>query len=94
MLKRIGTIRAVTTAVATLFVAIALVVGAVGLIAALRHTLIGEVEEVGRSQAREVAQQLEAGRPPILEVASSDEQLIQVIAPDGAVARIEPQRRR
>ncbi len=90
MLKRIGTVRAVTTAVATLFVAIALVVGAVGLIAALRHTLIGEVEEVGRSQAREVAQQLEAGRPPILEVASSDEQLIQVITPAGAVAASSP----
>ena len=90
MLKRIGTIRAVTTAVATLFVAIALVVGAVGLIAALRHTLIGEVEEVGRSQAREVAQQLEADRPPILEVASSDEQLIQVITPAAGVAASSP----
>jgi signal transduction histidine kinase len=85
VIKRLGTIRAVTTAVATVVVAIALVVGAAALIVALRHTLIDEVAEAGRAQATDVARQLEAGRTPILEVAGSDEQLIQVITPAGAV---------
>ncbi|MFF2113561.1 sensor histidine kinase [Rhodococcus koreensis] len=100
---RVGTVRAGTTAVATVIVAVALVVGAAALIAALRGTLIDEVEESAWAQAHEVARQLESGRPPTLEVAGSDEQLIQVLDPDGevlaasrnvtgeaAVARLEP----
>jgi signal transduction histidine kinase len=90
VIKRLGTIRAITTAVATLIVAIALVAGAAALITALRHTLIDEVAEVGRAQAADVVRQLEAGRPPILEVAGSDEQLIQVITPAGAVVASSP----
>jgi HAMP domain-containing protein len=91
VIKRFGTVRAVTTAVATLFVAIALVVGATVLIAALRQTLIDEVEEAARVQALEVAHQLEAGRPPVLEVAGSrDEQLIQLTTPAGAVVGSSP----
>jgi signal transduction histidine kinase len=85
VIKRIFTVRAVTTAVATVFVAIALVVGAAALIAALRQTLIDEVEQTAQAQAVEVARQLESGRPPTLDVAASDEQLIQVLGPDGAV---------
>jgi signal transduction histidine kinase len=80
----------VTTAVATVVVAFALAVGAAALIAALRHTLIDEVAEAGRAQAGDVVRQLEAGRPPILEVAGSDEQLIQVITPAGAVVASSP----
>ena len=83
--KRLGTVQAVTTAMATVVVAIALAVGATALIVALRHTLIDELAEAGRAQASDVVRQLEAGRPPILEVAGSDEQLIQVITPAGAV---------
>jgi signal transduction histidine kinase len=90
VIKRLGTIRAVTTAVATVVVAIALAVGAAALITALRHTLIDEVAEAGRAQAADVVRQLEAGRPPILEVAGSDEQLIQVITPAGAVVTSSP----
>ncbi len=90
MVKRLGTIQAVTTAVATVVVAIALAVGATALIVALRHTLIDEVAEAGRAQASDVVRQLEAGRPPILEVAGSDEQLIQVITPAGAVVASSP----
>jgi signal transduction histidine kinase len=80
----------VTTAVATVVVAVALAVGAAALIAALRHTLIDEVAEAGRAQAGDVVRQLEAGRPPILEVAGSDEQLIQVTTPAGAVVASSP----
>ena len=85
MIKRLATIRAITTAVATIVVAIALVVGAAGLIAALRRTMVDEVAEAARAQASEVVRQLEAGRPLVLEVAGADEQLIQVMTPAGAV---------
>jgi HAMP domain-containing protein len=88
--SRLSTIRAITTAVATIIVAIALVVGVAGLITALRHTLLDDVAEAGRAQASDVVSQLEAGRPPILEVAGSDEQLIQVLTPAGAVVASSP----
>ena len=85
MIRRILTIRAVTTAVATLVVAVALVVGAGALIIALRHTLVDELSEATRTEALEVVAQLESGRRPTLEVVGRDEQLIQVMTPDGAV---------
>jgi signal transduction histidine kinase len=85
VIKRLATIRAITTAVATIVVAIALVVGAAGLIAALRRTMVDEVAEAARAQASDVVRQLEAGQPPVLEVAGADEQLIQVMTPAGAV---------
>jgi signal transduction histidine kinase len=85
VIKRLATIRAITTAVATIVVAIALVVGAAGLIAALRRTMVDEVAEAARAQASDVVRQLEADRPPVLEVAGADEQLIQVMTPAGAV---------
>ena len=90
MIKRLATIRAITTAVATIVVAIALVVGAAGLIAALRRTMVDEVAEAARAQASDVVRQLEAGRPPVLEVAGADEQLIQVMTPAGAVVASSP----
>lgn len=90
MIKRLATIRATTTAVATIVVAIALLLGAAGLIAALRRTMVDEVAEAARAQASDVVRQLEAGRPPILEVAGADEQLIQVITPAGAVVSASP----
>ncbi|PXW96291.1 sensor histidine kinase [Mycolicibacterium moriokaense] len=82
---RVGTVRAGTTAVATVFVAIALVAGAMVLLTVLRGTLIDEVKDSAGAQALEVAGQLDSGQPPILEVAPSDEQLIQVLGPDGSV---------
>jgi signal transduction histidine kinase len=90
VIRRLATIRAVTTAVATVVVAIALAVGATALITALRQTLIDEVAEAGRAQAGDVVRQLEEGRAPVLEVAGSDEQLIQVITPAGAVVASSP----
>ena len=85
MIRRILTIRAVTTVVATLVVAVALVVGASALIIALRHSLVDELSEATRTEALEVVAQLESGRRPTLEVVGHDEQLIQVMTPDGAV---------
>jgi signal transduction histidine kinase len=90
VIKRLATIRAITTAVATIVVAIALVVGAAGLIAALRRTMVDEVAEAARAQASDVVRELEAGRPPVLEVAGADEQLIQVMTPAGAVVSASP----
>jgi signal transduction histidine kinase len=90
VIKRLATIRAITTAVATIVVAIALVLGAAGLIAALRRTMVDEVAETARAQASDVVRQLEAGGSPILEVAGADEQLIQVMTPAGAVVSASP----
>jgi signal transduction histidine kinase len=55
------------------------------LLTVLRGTLIDEVKDAAGAQALEVARQLDSGQPPILEVAPSDEQLIQVLGPDGSV---------
>jgi signal transduction histidine kinase len=82
---RVATVRVATTAVATVFVAVALVGGALALLAVLRGTLINEVKDAARTQALEVAAQLDAGQPPTLEVAGSDEQLVQVLGSDGSV---------
>jgi signal transduction histidine kinase len=82
---RICTVRAGTTAVAIVIVAIALVAGAMALLTVLRGTLIDEVKDAAGAQALQVARQLDSGQPPILEVAPSDEQLSQVIGPDGSV---------
>jgi signal transduction histidine kinase len=90
VIRRLGTIRAVTTAVATAVVAIALVVGATTLIAALRHTLIEEVAEAAQAQATDVVRQLESGGPPILDVPGREEQLIQVMTTGGAVVASSP----
>ncbi len=81
-----GTVRAATTALATVFVGIALIVGGIALVGALRQTLITEVEEASRSEALAVANQLQSGAPLTLEVAGSDdEQLVQVLGPDNTV---------
>jgi signal transduction histidine kinase len=82
---RVGTVRAATTVVATIVVGVALVAAAAVLLIVLRSTLIDEVKDPARAQALEVAGQLESGQPPVLEVAGSDEQLIQVLGPDAAV---------
>ena len=85
MFERLTTIRAITTIVATIVVALALTVGAIGLVAAARRTMLDEVTEAAGKQAAEVVSQLESGRPPVLEVAGSDEQMVQVMTPAGAV---------
>ena len=39
-----------------------------GLIAAVRRTMVDELAEAARNQAADVVRQLESGRPPVLEV--------------------------
>jgi signal transduction histidine kinase len=91
VLRRLRTIRATTSAAATIIVGIALVIGAAALIGALRHSLIDEVQEAGRAQAIKIARQLESGRPTVLDVTGSDdEQLVQVLGPDGSVVASSP----
>ena len=85
MIERLATIRAITTIVATIVVALALTVGAIALVAAAQRTMVDEVTEAAGKQAAEVVGQLESGRPPVLEVAGSDEQMVQVMTPAGAV---------
>jgi signal transduction histidine kinase len=85
VIERLATIRAITTIVATIVVAIALTVGAIALVAAAQRTMVDEVTEAAGKPAAEVVGQLESGRPPVLEVAGSDEQMVQVMTPAGAV---------
>jgi signal transduction histidine kinase len=85
VIERLATIRAITTIVATIVVAIALTVGAIALVAAAQRTMVDEVTEAAGKQAAEVVGQLESGRPPVVEVAGSDEQMVQVMTPAGAV---------
>jgi signal transduction histidine kinase len=85
VIERLATIRAITTIVATIVVALALTVGAIALVAAAQRTMVDEVTEAAGKQAAEVVGQLESGRPPVLEVAGSDEQMVQVMTPAGAV---------
>ena len=66
MIKRLATIRKITTGVATILVAMALVIVAVGLITALPRAMVDEEAEAARAQASEVVGQIEAGRPPVL----------------------------
>ena len=47
--------------------------------------MVDEVTEAAGKQAAEVVGQLESGRPPVLEEAGSDEQMVQVMTPAGAV---------
>jgi len=89
VIRRLSTIRATTTAVASIVVAIALT-GAIGLIAAARSTIVNEVTESAQKQAAEVVGQLKSRRPPVLEVAASDEQQVQVMTPAGAVVASSP----
>jgi signal transduction histidine kinase len=90
VIRRRATIRTITTAVATIVVAVAVTVGAVGLVAAARSSMVNEVTESAHKQAAEVVGQLESGRPPVLDVAGSDEQLVQVMTPAGAVVASSP----
>ena len=90
MVRRPATIRAITTAVATIVVAVALTIGAIVLVAAARSTMVNEETESAHKQAAEIVGQLESGRAPVLEVAGSDEQLVQVVTPAGAVVASSP----
>ncbi|MDF3306251.1 HAMP domain-containing sensor histidine kinase [Rhodococcus sp. T2V] len=85
---RLGTVRFRTTLAAVVIVGIALLAGAIVLVAALRNTLIAEVVDVSGEQAQEFASALEFGLgQPDLDIAAADEQLVQVLDASGAVVR-------
>ena len=90
MFERLATIRAITTAVATIVVALALTVGAIGLVAAARSTMVNEVTEAARKQAAEVVVNSSPGGHPPSTSPVSDEQMVQVMTPAGAVVASSP----
>jgi signal transduction histidine kinase len=82
----LGTVRVRTTAAAVLVVGLAMVVGALVLVAVLRDTLTREVRAAARLRGQDVAAVLAAqGGAGPLAVDDAEELLIQVLDPDGRV---------
>lgn len=80
-----ATVRVRTTLFAVAVVGVALVVASVGLVVALRQSLLEDMRAAAALRAAEIAASLEAGEAPALAVPEADEQLVQVIGPDGQV---------
>jgi signal transduction histidine kinase len=77
-----GMVRVRTTVGALVVVAVALVVGAVGLVAVLRGSLVGGVQMAAEVRAVDVAATLQASSGPVvLAVGEADELFIQVLDP-------------
>lgn len=76
-------LRARLTAAAVIVIAVAITLSAVLLTVRLRSALEAGVQEAARDQAQAVAAVVGAGRP--LPVALDDDELVQVITPDGRV---------
>lgn len=84
--RRLGTVRVRTTIGATLAVGLALVVGSIALMGALRARLVDDVEVAARLRAEDVVGLLEAGTPPVsLSIDDDDESVVQVIDAQGEV---------
>jgi signal transduction histidine kinase len=81
-----GTVRARTTAVAVLVVGIALLVGAVALVASLREVLTTEVRTAAELRAERAVMALDVGGTPASVVVTDDDDVvIQVLDSDGTV---------
>lgn len=81
-----GSVRFRTTGAAVVVVGVALVVGAVMLVATLRSQLADQVRTSAQLRARDVAAALDSGTPATELAVSDDEDfLMQVVAPDGTV---------
>lgn len=80
-----GTVRVKTTAAAVLVVGLAMVLGGLVLVGTLRDTLTDDVRHATQARAEEIAAAIEAGETPALTIGEADEQLIQVLGPDGDV---------
>lgn len=81
-----GSVRFRTTGAAVVVVGVALVVGAVMLVATLRSQLADQVRTSAQLRARDVAAALDSGTPATELAVSDDEDfLIQVVAADGTV---------
>jgi signal transduction histidine kinase len=82
---RRGGVRVRTTLAAVVVVGVALLVGAVALVAAMQATLVGNLREATALRAAELAAVLEGGERPGFAVADPDEELVQVVDVDGTV---------
>ncbi|HEX5614753.1 MAG TPA: HAMP domain-containing sensor histidine kinase [Acidimicrobiia bacterium] len=83
---RRGSVRFRTTALATVVLGVALLVGALALVGTMRSTLTREVRSAARVRAAEVVAALEAGdRAAALRVIDVEEQLVQVLDEHGVV---------
>lgn len=82
----LGSVRVRTTLGAVLVVALALVVGAIGLVQSMRRTLDREVRDAARLRALDVATALEAGTPPQeVTVEGVEDSFIQIQSGSGSV---------
>jgi signal transduction histidine kinase len=89
-LATLGTLRVRTTVAATLVVGLALLVGALVLVAVLREALTREVRAAARLRGQDVAAALESGAAPGLAVDDPEDLLIQVIGADGRLLQESP----
>jgi signal transduction histidine kinase len=80
-----SSVRIRTTAGAVVVVGVALVLGAVTLVLVVRSTLTGNVRAAASLRADDIVAELSAGGRPSLTVSAGDEQLIQILDPDGHV---------
>jgi signal transduction histidine kinase len=88
---RMGTVRVRTTVAAVLVVGVAMVVGAVLLVAVLRDELTRQVATAARLRAADVAADLGSGAgPPGLAVDDAEDLLIQVLDADSRVIMSSP----
>ncbi|HZN71795.1 MAG TPA: HAMP domain-containing sensor histidine kinase [Micromonosporaceae bacterium] len=82
------TVRGRATLAATAVVAVVLLLGAVGLVLALRAVLTREVRAAAQLRASEIATTVAADRP--LTLADSEDELVQVLDPAGNVVAASP----
>jgi signal transduction histidine kinase len=91
LLVRAGTVRVRTTLAAVVVVGLALLLGAIALVAALRMVLTREVRTSARLQAGEVVRMLESGHDPASVVRPDTDLLIQLVDAGGQVVAASPQ---
>jgi signal transduction histidine kinase len=87
-----GTVRVRTTAVATAVVGLALLIGGITLVVAMRETLTDVVRSAARVRATDTAAALEAGTDPsfVDEADEDDDLFIQIIDDEGEVVASSP----
>jgi signal transduction histidine kinase len=84
-------VRVRTTTLAVVVVATALMLGAIGLVLSLRHSLTEEIRRSAQLRADDVAAALESGTPiSSLALAGDDESFVQILGPTGAVEAASP----
>jgi len=87
---RLASVRARTTSVAALVVAVALVVGSVVLLVTLRSALETSGDGAALARVRDIATLAADGTLPTLLTPSSEDEIVQVVGPDGTVIAATP----